>query len=82
MCKHCVAALLAYVNRRQAKDILAAKRTGHEVGEQGSAAEEKPAAPMQTAERSRRFEPVFTACRRELSDSGERLWKGGTGALF
>ena len=49
MCKHCVAALLAYVNRRQAKDILAAKRTGHEVGEQGSAAEEKPAAPMQTA---------------------------------
>lgn len=27
MCKHCVAALLAYVNRRQAKDILAAKRT-------------------------------------------------------
>ncbi len=48
MCKHCVAALLAYVNRRQAKDILAAKRTGHEVGEQGSAAEEKPAAPMQT----------------------------------
>ena len=55
MCKHCVAALLAYVNRRQAKDILAAKRTGHEVGEQGSAAEEKPAAPMQTAERSRRF---------------------------
>ena len=33
MCKHCVAALLAYVNRRQAKDILAAKRTGHEAGE-------------------------------------------------
>ena len=25
MCKHCVAALLAYVNRRQAKDILRAK---------------------------------------------------------
>ena len=49
MCKHCVAALLAYVNRRQAKDILAAKRTGHEAGEQGSAAEEKPVAPMQTA---------------------------------
>lgn len=67
MCKHCVAALLAYVNRRQAKDILAAKRTGHEVGEQGSAAGGEACRPdadggsVQDA-----FEPVFTACRREL----------------
>jgi superfamily II DNA or RNA helicase len=31
MCKHCVAALLAYVNRRQAREILAAKQTEEEL---------------------------------------------------
>jgi hypothetical protein len=34
MCKHCVAVLLAYVNRRQAKEILEAKRGGQATQEQ------------------------------------------------
>ena len=81
MCKHCVAALLAYVNRRQAKDILAAHRTwGGRAGKRRGGEACRPDADDGSVQDA--FEPVFTACRRELSDSGERLWKGGTGALF
>lgn len=40
MCKHCVAALLTYVNRRQAKDILQAKN-GEPYSAQSDGTEEK-----------------------------------------
>lgn len=48
MCKHCAAVLLAYVNRRPAKDILLAKREG--ITENPEREREEPHVPvMQTA---------------------------------
>lgn len=49
MCKHCVAVLLAYVNRRPAKDILQAKKAS--LVKNGDEADQQPerVAPMRTA---------------------------------
>ena len=46
MCKHCVAALLVYVNRRQAKDILKAKN-GDPYSAQNDTADEKKRVDVQ-----------------------------------
>lgn len=49
MCKHCVATLLAYVNRRQAKDILRAKKSALGEADGVEDARVQSVLPMKTA---------------------------------
>jgi len=72
ICKHCVAVALAYVNRRQAKDILNAKLGVSEKTEQKNIRTEKEL----------KTDTSFHACRFHLSFTGKYLRQGGVRALF
>ena len=77
ICKHCVAVALAYVNRRQAKDILNAKLGVSEKTEQKNIRTEKE---LKTDTSLKNL--LFHACRFHLSFTGKYLRQGGVRALF
>ena len=74
ICKHCVAVALAYVNRRQAKDILNAKLGVSQKTEQ------KDIKNGYFIKKS--VKPLFHARRFYLSFTGKCLRQGGVRALF
>ena len=80
ICKHCVAVALAYVNRRQAKDILNAKLGVSEKTEQKNIRTEKRVKNGYFIKKS--VKPLFHACRFHLSFTGKYLRQGGVRALF
>lgn len=79
ICKHCVAVALAYVNRRQAKDILNAKLGVSEKTEQKNIRTEKE---LNGYFIKKSVKPLFHACRFHLSFTGKYLRQGGVRALF
>lgn len=80
MCKHCVAMLLNYVNKRTPMEILRLKRgQGTETPEAG----ERPVGKMETAapvEKS--AEPVFHACNIQIYVTGNHLRKSRVRTLL
>ena len=80
ICKHCVAVALAYVNRRQAKDILNAKTWS----KREDRAEEHPHGKRVKNGYfiKKSVKPLFHACRFHLSFTGKYLRQGGVRALF
>jgi len=78
ICKHCVAVALAYVNRRQAKDILNAKLGVSQKTEQKDI--RKRVKNGYFIKKS--VKPLFHARRFHLSFTGKYLRQGGVRALF
>ncbi len=80
MCKHCVAMLLNYVNKRTPMEILRLKRgQGTETPEAGrtSGGEDGDGSAVEKS-----AEPVFHACNVQIYVAGNHLWKSRVRTLL
>ena len=85
MCKHCVALLLNYVSRRQAKDILQAKRADG-MARSEDKNREKDQDPIPVIKTAAAFKNLLNQYSlrggRCIPDTGDCLRKGRAGTLF